>query len=103
MYQMLLQVAAGTLLFATTAEVNITYIASVAAVARMTAPAVRGLMADIMIYLEVRVRTVPVIPGHAKREPGIQPRAQTSGFRVWSFGPSRNDGELFQNLTVIPT
>src|SRR6202051_2343124 len=29
-----------------------------------------------------------VIPGHAKREPGI------SRFRVWSFGPSRND-ELY--------
>jgi hypothetical protein len=28
----------------------------------------------------------PVIPGRAKREPGI------SRFRVWSFGPSRNDG-----------
>jgi hypothetical protein len=27
-----------------------------------------------------------VIPGRAKREPGI------SRFRVWSFGPSRNDG-----------
>ena len=27
-----------------------------------------------------------VIPGHAKREPGI------SRFRVWSSGPSRNDG-----------
>jgi len=26
-----------------------------------------------------------VIPGHAKHEPGI------SRFRVWSFGPSRND------------
>jgi hypothetical protein len=26
-----------------------------------------------------------VIPGRAKREPGI------SRFRVWSFGPSRND------------
>jgi enamine deaminase RidA (YjgF/YER057c/UK114 family) len=28
-----------------------------------------------------------VIPGHAKREPGI------SRFQVWSFGPSRNDDE----------
>jgi hypothetical protein len=27
-----------------------------------------------------------VIPGRAQREPGI------SRFRVWSFGPSRNDG-----------
>jgi hypothetical protein len=26
-----------------------------------------------------------VIPGRAKHEPGI------SGFRVWSFGPFRND------------
>src|SRR6266852_9016750 len=29
-----------------------------------------------------------VIPGRAKREPGI------SRFRVWSFGPSRNDEAL---------
>jgi alkylation response protein AidB-like acyl-CoA dehydrogenase len=28
-----------------------------------------------------------VIPGHAQREPGI------SRFRVWSFGPSRNDNQ----------
>jgi hypothetical protein len=28
-----------------------------------------------------------VIPGRAKREPGI------SRFRVWSFGPSRNDDD----------
>jgi hypothetical protein len=41
MYQMLLQVAAGSLFLATTAEVNMTYTASVAAVARMMAPAVR--------------------------------------------------------------
>src|SRR5436309_11628847 len=53
MYQMLLQVAAGSRFFATTAEVNITYTASVAAVARMTAPAVKGLMADIMVHLTV--------------------------------------------------
>src|ERR1700733_15442407 len=33
-----------------------------------------------------------VIPGHAKREPGI------SRFRVWSFGPSRND-----NYAEIPS
>src|ERR1700736_6793364 len=32
------------------------------------------------------VLTFTVIPGRAKREPGI------SRFRVWSFGPSRNDG-----------
>jgi hypothetical protein len=44
---MLLQVAAGSRFFATTAEVNITYTASVAAVARITAPAVRGLIADM--------------------------------------------------------
>src|SRR6185312_4397248 len=48
MYQMLLQVAAGTRFFATTADVNITYTASVAAVASTTAIAVRGLMADIV-------------------------------------------------------
>src|ERR1700680_2103095 len=30
--------------------------------------------------------SVTVIPGRAQREPGI------SRFRVWSFGPSRNDG-----------
>jgi hypothetical protein len=50
---MLLQVAAGNRFFATTAEVNITYTASVAAVARITAPAVRGLMADIKFHLTV--------------------------------------------------
>jgi hypothetical protein len=49
--QMLLQVAAGTRFFATTAEVNMTYTASVTAVARMTAPAVSGLMADMVLCI----------------------------------------------------
>src|ERR1043166_7440349 len=70
MYQMLLQVAAGTRFFATTAEVNITYTASVAAVASTTAIAVRGLMAD-MVVLPILVehdlfgKPVSTFPDHA--------------------------------------
>src|ERR1700737_4363221 len=44
-----------------------------------------------------------VIPGRAQREPGISrlscyPRS-ASRFRVWSFGPSRNDS-LWQRMTA---
>src|ERR1700753_1805115 len=46
-YQKLLQVAAGTRRRATTAEVNMTYTASVAAVASTTPMAVNGLIDDI--------------------------------------------------------
>src|ERR1700716_3368024 len=68
---MLLQVAAGTRLRATTAEVNMTYTASVAAVASTTAAAVSGSMADIAcISLQsIAVWCGPALPRSASKPP----------------------------------
>src|SRR5882724_4280323 len=44
-----------------------------------------------------------VIPGHAKRELwGALAPLRISGFRAWSFGPSRNDGVLCIGHAIMP-
>jgi hypothetical protein len=45
-----------------------------------------SLSPDTFKSRRAQLSVTVVIPGRAQREPGI------SRFRVWSFGPSRNDG-----------
>src|SRR3979411_2228069 len=56
------------------------------AVATVAVETVFSLLRVASLSLIMCFTRVAVIPGRAKREPGI------SRFRVWSFGPSRNDG-----------